>query len=76
LITLIDLPFAISPVVTGLMFVLLSASKAISVRGWRRTTSRSFFAHAGAGAGVAVTAGAGSDFPQDINNIPAVINNK
>jgi ABC-type sulfate transport system permease subunit len=41
LITLIDLPFAISPVIAGLVFVLLFGAPAGSVRGCRTTTSRS-----------------------------------
>ena len=41
LITLIDLPFAVSPVISGLIFVLLFGCRAGSGRGWRRTTSRS-----------------------------------
>ena len=42
LITLIDLPFSVSPVVAGLCFVLLfGAQRARSAPGWSRTTSRS-----------------------------------
>ena len=39
--TLIDLPFAVSPVVAGLMFVLLFGRRAWSARGCGRTATRS-----------------------------------
>ena len=38
LITLIDLPFAVSPVVVGLVFLLLFGAQVCSVPGWPRTT--------------------------------------
>ncbi len=42
LITLIDLPFAVSPVVAGLIFILVFGSpRAISASGWRPRRSRS-----------------------------------
>ncbi len=42
LITLIDLPFSVSPVIAGLVFVLLFGLAGLcSVRGLPRTTSRS-----------------------------------
>ena len=41
LITLIDLPFAVSPVIAGLIFVLLFGRRAASARGFSITTSRS-----------------------------------
>ena len=42
LITLIDLPFAVSPVISGLIYVLLFGLRDGSGLGWRRMTSRSF----------------------------------
>jgi len=41
LITLIDLPFAVSPVISGLIFVLCSVCRDGSGRGFTTTTSRS-----------------------------------
>ena len=41
LITLIDLPFSVSPVIAGLVFVLLFGAQGLFGRGCRRTTSRS-----------------------------------
>ena len=40
LMTLIDLPFAVSPVISGLIFVLLFGAKDGSGHGWRGTISR------------------------------------
>ena len=41
LIALIELPFAVSPVVSGLVFVLLFGAQGWSARGWPSTTSAS-----------------------------------
>ena len=41
LITLIDLPFSVSPVVSGLVYVLLFGAQGFSGRGSARTASRS-----------------------------------
>jgi len=41
LVTLIDLPFSVSPVVAGLMYVVMFGLQAISARGWTHTTSAS-----------------------------------
>lgn len=41
LITLIELPLAVSPVISGLIFVLLFGARGPWVRGWRRTASAS-----------------------------------
>jgi sulfate transport system permease protein len=41
LVTLIDLPFSVSPVIAGLVYVLMFAPRGYSVRGCRITTSRS-----------------------------------
>ena len=41
LITLIDLPFSVSPVISGLVFVLLFGAQGFFGRGCRPTTSRS-----------------------------------
>jgi len=42
LTTLIDLPFSVSPIVAGLIFVLLFGFKATSANGCKITTSTSF----------------------------------
>ena len=41
LITLIDLPFAVSPVISGMVFILLFGRQGSSARGSRPTASRS-----------------------------------
>ena len=41
LITLIDLPFSVSPVISGLVFVLLFGAQGFSGHGCRPTTSTS-----------------------------------
>ena len=42
LISLIDLPFSVSPVVSGLIYVLIFGLQGCWGRGWPRTTSRLF----------------------------------
>jgi ABC-type sulfate transport system permease subunit len=41
LVTLIDLPFSVSPVIAGLVYVLMFGAQGCSGRGCRTTTSRS-----------------------------------
>jgi sulfate transport system permease protein len=41
LVTLIDLPFSVSPVIAGLVYVLMFGAQGCSARGCRITTSRS-----------------------------------
>jgi len=42
LITLIDLPFSVSPVVSGLIYVLLFGLQGVLGRGWQNTICRLF----------------------------------